>query len=234
MINPISLIDHTLLSMTAGSEQVRQWCAEAVQYDFAGVCVFPCYVPLVAELLYRQRVQVVTVIGFPCGATTTAVKRYEALEAVDLGAQELDVVINLGWLRAGECDRLHGELAAIVEETKVPVKAILELSALTPEEQRQAVDLCLDAGVAFLKTSTGWAGGATVEMVRHLRSWSRGRVGIKASGGIRTLEQAIALVEAGATRLGTSRGVDLVRALATPPTSDRSPQMSPTETPESR
>jgi deoxyribose-phosphate aldolase len=228
MIDPIPLIDHTLLSATAGPEQVHQWCAEAVHHGFAGVCVFPSYVPLAAELLYRQRVRVVTVIGFPCGATTPAVKRYEALEAVDGGAQELDVVINLGWLRAGESDRLHRELATIVEDTKVPVKAILELAVLTPEEQHRAVELCLDAGVAFLKTSTGWAGGATVAMVQQLRTWSRGRVGIKASGGIRTLEQVIALVEAGATRLGTSRSIELVRALAEPPTSDTPPQMSPT------
>ena len=140
-------------------------------------------------------------------------KLYEAQEAAENGADELDVVINLGWLKAGETTRVHDEIAQIVELTGLPVKAILETSLLSPAEKRLAAEVCLDAGVRFLKTSTGWQGGATVEDVKLLRQIGGDRIGIKASGGIRTVEQAIALVEAGANRLGTSRGVEILRSL---------------------
>ncbi|MBF2036132.1 MAG: deoxyribose-phosphate aldolase [Leptolyngbyaceae cyanobacterium T60_A2020_046] len=204
------LIDHALLTPTATAEQVVQWCADADRFGFAAVCVYPVHVRLAREQLQNKRPQVCTVIGFPTGATTSATKLYEAQEAVEHGATELDVVINLGWLKAGERDRVHREIAEICEETGTPVKAILEASLLTPEELAIAAELCLDAGVAFLKTSTGWQGGATVEMVRQLHDITRGQVGIKASGGIRTVEQALRLVQAGATRIGTSRGPDLI------------------------
>jgi deoxyribose-phosphate aldolase len=139
------------------------------------------------------------------------VKLYEAQEAVENGATELDVVINLGWLKSGQLNDLHRELAEIREETGQTIKAILEMSLLTEEEKRVAAEVCMDAGVAFLKTSTGWAGGATVPDVRLLKEISNDRVGIKASGGIRTIEQALELILAGATRLGTSRSLDLLR-----------------------
>ena len=187
------------------------WCSEADRYGFAAVCVSPAYVALVREQLQGKRPAVCTVIGFPTGATTSTCKLYEAQEAAENGATELDVVINLGWLKSGQRDRVHREIAEICEETGQTVRAILETSLLTPAEIQVAAELCLDAGVAFLKTSTGWQGGATVETVRQLRSLTRGQVGIKASGGIRTAEQALLLVEAGATRLGTSRGPDLVQ-----------------------
>ncbi|UZQ55218.1 deoxyribose-phosphate aldolase [Trichothermofontia sichuanensis B231] len=208
------LIDHAVLHPTATAEDIRQGCEIVDRYHFATICVAPCHVRLAAEQLYGKRPQVCAVIGFPTGATTAAVKLYEAQEAVENGATELDVVINLGWLKAGQTDDLHREIAAIVEETGKPVKAILEMSLLTPNEKELAVAACLDAGVAFLKTSTGWQGGATVADVALLQQISRGRVGIKAAGGIRTLEQAIALVTAGATRLGTSRGPALLRQQA--------------------
>jgi len=206
------LIDHALLAPTATPDQLHQWCADADRYGFATVCVYPWQVPLAVELLHQRRPQVCTVIGFPAGGTTTATKLYEAQEAVDLGANELDVVINLGLLKAGRSDDVHRELATLCEACGVPVKAILELALLTPAEVGLAAELAMDAGVAFLKTSTGWHGGATVAGVRQLAQLAQGRVGIKASGGIRTPEQAFALVEAGATRLGTSRGPDLVRS----------------------
>lgn len=137
----------------------------------------------------QKKPQVCTVIGFPSGASTSATKLYEAQEAVDNGATELDVVINLGYVKAGETDALHREIAQICEATGKPVKAILEMNLLTLDEQNLAAEICIDAGVAFLKTSTGWSGGATVEQIKLLKSISRGQVGIKASGGIRTLEQ---------------------------------------------
>ncbi len=204
------LIDHTLLNPIATPDQVEQWCAEADQFQFAAVCVYPTYVRLAAELLRGRQPQVCTVIGFPSGATTSAVKLYEAQEAVENGATELDVVINLGWLRVGKTEELHRELAEICE-TGQTVKAILETNLLTDAEKQLAAAICIDAGVQFLKTSTGWNGGATVEDVRLLYAIAKEQVAIKASGGIRTIEQADQLILAGATRLGTSRGPDLLR-----------------------
>lgn len=205
------LIDHTLLNQSATPEQIEQWCHEADRYHFASVCVYPCYVRQAADLLHGKKPKVCTVIGFPCGATTAAVKLYESLEAVELGATELDVVINLGWLKAGKIDEMYQEIAAICQETNQVVKAILETAVLTNAEKKLAAEALLDAGVTFLKTSTGWYGGATVEDVRFLKEVTEEQVGIKASGGIRTYEQAIELVSAGATRLGTSQGVELLQ-----------------------
>ncbi|MBW4632251.1 MAG: deoxyribose-phosphate aldolase [Iphinoe sp. HA4291-MV1] len=203
-------IDHTLLIPTATSQQVEQWCEEADRFHFAAVCVYPTYVRQAAEFLHGKKPKVCTVIGFPTGATTSATKLYEAQEAVENGATELDVVINLGWLKAGNTDNVHQEIAEICEETGQTVKVILETNMLTDEEKRLAAEVCMDAGAAFLKTSTGWNGGATVEDVRLLKEVAQQRVGIKASGGIRSIDQALELILAGATRLGTSRSIDLL------------------------
>ncbi|HLP88892.1 MAG TPA: deoxyribose-phosphate aldolase [Nostocaceae cyanobacterium] len=213
-------IDHALLSPTATPEQVERWCEEADRLRFAAVCIPPCYVKQAAELLYQKSPKVCTVIGFPTGATTSAVKLYEAQEAVDNGATELDVVINLGWLKAGKTEQVHREIATICEEAGQPVKVILETNLLTDAEKKLAAEMAMDAGAAFLKTSTGWNGGAVVGDVRLLKEVARDRVGIKASGGIRTLEQAFDLILAGATRLGTSRGVDLLRQRNNPEKGD--------------
>jgi len=204
-------IDHALLSPTATSQQVEQWCEQADRLHFAAVCVYPVYVKLAAELLHKKNPKICTVIGFPTGATTSAVKLYEAKEAVDCGATELDLVINLSWLKAGETEAVHREIATICEEAGQPVKAILEMNLLTNTEKKLAAEIAMDAGVAFLKTSTGWHGGVTVEDVKLLKEITKEKVGIKASGGIRTIEQATDLILAGATRLGTSRGIDLLR-----------------------
>ncbi|XTZ11723.1 MAG: deoxyribose-phosphate aldolase, partial [cyanobacterium endosymbiont of Rhopalodia inflata] len=158
-----------------------------------------------------KQTQVCTVIGFPTGASTSAVKLYEAKEAVENGATELDVVINLGWVKTGLSNKIYQEIAEICAETRQTVKVVLETNLLTDVEKRLAAEICMDGGATYLQTSTGWFGGATVADVSYLNQLTRGRVGIKASGGIRTLEQALALIEAGATRLGTSHGVDLVR-----------------------
>ncbi|MCD8485221.1 MAG: deoxyribose-phosphate aldolase [Desertifilum sp.] len=211
-------IDHALLHPSATPDLVSQWCEQADQLHFAAVCIAPAYVRQAADLLHGKSVKVCTVIGFPTGATTPGTKLYEAQEAVEHGARELDVVINIGLLKAGKTDAVHREIAEICEETGVTVKAILETNLLTDEEKRIAAELCLEAGVEYLKTSTGWNGGATVADVRLLKELTKGQVGIKASGGIRTLEQAYELILAGATRLGTSRGVDLLHQR------DRQPQ----------
>ncbi|OIP72187.1 MAG: deoxyribose-phosphate aldolase [Oscillatoriales cyanobacterium CG2_30_44_21] len=210
-INPAPYIDYALLDPAAADAQVDQVCDEADRLGFASVCLYPCNVKRARERLLKSRVEICTVIGFPSGATTSAVKLYEAMEAVENGATELDVVINLGWLKTGQTNLLHKDIAQICEESGKPVKAILELSLLNHEEQELAAEVCMDAGVAFLKTGTGWAGGATVEMVKFLKEISNGKVGVKASGGIRTREQAIALISAGADRIGTSHGVAIAR-----------------------
>lgn len=204
-------IDHTLLNQSATPEQIEQYCYEADRYQFASVCVYPCYVQQAANLLKGKKPKVSTVIGFPTGATTSAVKLYEAQEAVENGATELDVVINLSWLKTQQTDKLYREIAEICQETSQPVKAIIETTLLTEDEKSLATEVLMDAGVAYLKTSTGWYGGATVEDIRLIKEITKGRIGIKASGGIRTPEQAIDLIVAGATRLGTSRGVDIIR-----------------------
>ena len=204
-------IDHALLTPTATPEQVEQLCGQADRFNFAAVCLYPTYVKQAAELLHGKKPKVCTVIGFPTGATTRSVKLYEAQEAVENGATELDVVINLGWLKSGNTEAVHREIAEICEETGQTVKVILETNLLTDAEKKLAAEIAMDAGATFLKTNTGWNGGATVEDVRLLKELARERVGIKASGGIRTLNQAIDLILAGATRLGTSRGIDLIR-----------------------
>jgi len=206
-------IDHALLDPCATPEMVIQYCQEADRYHFATVCVYPSAVRQATELLHNKKTKVCTVIGFPTGATTPGTKLYEAQEAVEYGAAELDVVLNLGLLKAGRKEEVYREIAEICAIDR-PVKAILETRLLTEAEIRLAAAICLDAGVAFLKTSTGWRGGATVEDVRLLHEITGGSVGIKAAGGIRTYEQAVELIHAGATRLGTSRGVSLMEELA--------------------
>lgn len=210
-IDIATYIDHTLLKPSAIPEEVKQVCQQAWQYNFPSVCIYPASVQQARELLHDKKPNVCTVIGFPSGAATSNVKLYEAQEAVENGATELDVVINLSWVKSGETAKIYREIAQICEETDQTVKVILETTVLTDEEKRLASEICLDAGVAYLKTSTGWFGGATVADVKLLHEITRGQIGIKASGGIRSYEQAIALIHAGATRLGTSRGVDLLR-----------------------
>ena len=204
-------IEHTLLDPFATPDRLEQLCHEADRYRFPMVCVFPTWVPKAVDLLHRSSTQVCTVIGFPTGAQTSATKQFEAQEAIEAGADGLDLVINLGWLRAGHLDAVHREVAEICDLSPKPVKAILEMTKLTPQEKTTAAEICMDAGVAYLKTSTGWFGGATVEDIKLLSEIACDRVGIKASGGIRTYEQALDLIQAGATRLGTSRGVELIK-----------------------
>jgi deoxyribose-phosphate aldolase len=204
-------IDHSLLVPTATPNLVEQWCSEAERFKFAAVCIAPVYVRQAVQLLHGKSPNVCTVIGFPSGTTTSAVKLYEALEATEQGAVELDVMINLGWLKAGMADQLHREIAEICDQTGQIVKAILETSLLNETEIRMAADICMDAGVAYLKTSTGWSSGVTIDTVKLLKTLTKDRIGIKASGGIRTAEQAVELILAGATRLGTSRSVEIVQ-----------------------
>ncbi|MCU0566930.1 MAG: deoxyribose-phosphate aldolase [Oculatellaceae cyanobacterium Prado106] len=214
-IDLAEFIDHSFLNPSATPEQITQCCEEADRFGFPTVCIFPTFVVQATEILHNKHPQICTVIGFPTGAHTTATKLFESQEAIEHGATELDVVINLGWVKSGNTESLYKEMAEICQETGKTIKAILETSVLTDAEKKMAAEVCMDAGVAFLKTSTGWFGGATVADVQLLKEITKDTIGIKASGGIRTPDQAIALILAGATRLGTSYGPALVQQRGT-------------------
>jgi len=206
------LIDHTLLKPEATEEQIRRLCAEARHYGFAAVCVNPWWVPLCVQELKGTGVKVATVIGFPLGATTTEAKAFEARQAVEAGAEELDMVINVGALKSGHLDRVQEDIAAVVRAAAGRVvKVILETGLLTDEEKVTACRLAVAAGAHFVKTSTGFGpGGATVADVRLMRQTVGDQVGVKASGGIRDHATAVAMVEAGASRIGASSSVAIV------------------------
>lgn len=208
------LIDHALLDPHVGSEAIRRCCDEARHFGFGGVCVASRWLPVARERLGSSgsRTRLVGVVGFPFGAIPAAIKRAEAEWAAAAGADELDVVPDFGALADGDSSTFCQDLAPIVE-LGLPVKVILEVGRLTPEALALAVEAAIDVGALFLKTGSGFGPAATVEQVQHLRQLARGRAAVKASGGIADLEQALALVEAGATRLGTSRGVALMQAL---------------------
>lgn len=213
-------IDHTLLRPEATAADIRALAAEARAHRFAAACVNSVWVPLVADLLAGSGVRVAAVAGFPLGAMATAAKAAETRIAVAAGATEIDMVISLGHAKAGQWEAVEDDIRAVVEAAGgAAVKAILETAALTPEETVRACEAARAAGAAFVKTSTGFhpAGGATVEAVRLMRATVGPAMGVKASGGIRTLAAALAMLEAGANRLGTSSGVALVGAAAEAP-----------------
>lgn len=210
-MNLASYIDHTLLKPSATVEDIIQLCREAEQHQFAAVCVNPVYVDLAAHCLAGTGVKTATVIGFPLGATFTEAKVAEAKEAVLRKANELDMVINIGAVKAGMWEVVTEDIRQVVGAADgALVKVIIETGLLTDDEKRRACQAILDAGAQFVKTSTGFGpGGATVEDIRLFKQVVADKIGIKASGGIRTLEQAKALIDAGATRLGTSAGVGI-------------------------
>ncbi|BCW94450.1 MAG: 2-deoxyribose-5-phosphate aldolase [Thermoanaerobaculum sp.] len=207
-------IDHTLLKPEATREHIRKLCREAREYGFAAVCVNPLWVAEARAELRETNVAVASVVGFPLGATTPEAKLFEARQALEQGATELDVVVSLGLLKGGEDEAFRHELSRLVAAalaSGAKVKAILETCLLTEEEKVRAAKLSVEAGVHYLKTSTGFGGGgATVDDVALLRKLSPPHVGVKASGGIRTFAQARAMLAAGATRLGTSSGVAIM------------------------
>lgn len=214
---PNRLIDHTLLKPTAGPDQVRQLCAEAREHDFATVCVNPVWVALCAELLAGSRVQVCTVVGFPLGADLPAAKAFEAERCIALGAREIDMVLNLGALKAQEYGAVRDDIAAVVaasHATGALVKVIIETAYLTEVEKIAACVLAVDAGADFVKTSTGFGpAGATVADVALMRRVVGPTVGVKAAGGIRTADDFRAMVAAGANRIGASAGVQIMAGL---------------------
>ncbi|MGE5223445.1 MAG: deoxyribose-phosphate aldolase [Omnitrophica WOR_2 bacterium] len=213
------MIDHTLLKPEATPEQIRQLCDEARQYGFASVCVNPSYVILCAGLLKGSPVKVCTVVGFPLGAHTTPVKRFETQEAIRQGATEIDMVINIGALKAKDDHLVKDDIQQVVDaahRTGALVKVIIETALLSEEEKERACRLAKEAGADFVKTSTGFStSGAAVEDVALMRRVVGPDMGIKAAGGIRTLEDAQKMIHAGATRIGASAGVKIIQALST-------------------
>ncbi len=208
-------IDYTLLRADATKAEIEKLCEEAIEYGFKSVCVNPFWVKVANDIVSKSAVNVCTVIGFPLGATTTDVKKYEALEALANGASELDVVMNVGAFKANDDDTVLKDIEAIVNvasEKDALVKVIIETALLTEEEKVRACQLAVKAGADYVKTSTGFSsGGATVRDVQLMRSVVGKNVGVKASGGIKTYEDARAMIEAGATRIGASAGVAIVR-----------------------
>lgn len=214
--NYASMIDHTLLKAEATKEQIEKLCAEAKEFGFASVCVNPTWVKYCSELLQDSNVLVCTVIGFPLGANTTAVKVFEAKDAIANGAQEVDMVINIGALKDQNFELVQSDIAAVVEAAKgsAIVKVIIETCLLTEEEKVKACELSVAAGADFVKTSTGFStGGATAEDIALMRKTVGPELGVKASGGVRSLEDMQKMVEAGATRIGASSGVAIVKGL---------------------
>ena len=206
-------MDHTVLKADTTRETVKRFCDEARQYHFASVCVNPCHVAYVHEQLKGSGVKTCCVIGFPLGANTTHIKAEEAREAVQNGAEEVDMVINIGALKDGEYDYVRSDIRAVVEAAypAAAVKVIIETSALTDEEKKKACELAMEAEADFVKTSTGFgSGGATVEDVRLMKAVVGSRMSVKASTGINNRAICDAMLEAGAVRMGTSKGIRIV------------------------
>lgn len=214
-LNLAGMIDHTLLKPDATPDQVAQLCFEAKKYAFASVCINPAWVPLCAQLLQGSPVKVCTVIGFPLGASAPEVKAFETKNAIDQGATEIDMVINIGALKARDLELVARDIFGVVQTAHardVIVKVILETTLLSDEEKTLACLISKEAGADFVKTSTGFAGGgATAHDVALMRRVVGPEMGVKASGGVRTYEDAESMVKAGATRIGASAGVKIIQ-----------------------
>ncbi len=207
-----SRIDHTILNPEATKEEVRAKCAEAREYNFASVCINPIFVELAKEELKGSSVKVCTVIGFPLGENTSETKGFEAKDALDKGADELDMVLNIGALKSKNWEIVQADIEAVVNVSgnKI-VKVIIETCYLTDEEKKKACEVIKEAGADFVKTSTGFGtAGAEVEDIRLIKKMVGDELGIKAAGGIKTMEDAVEMIEAGATRIGASSGVEIV------------------------
>lgn len=212
MIN--KMIDHTILKATATSEEVTQICQEALLYEFASVCVNTVQVPLVASLLKNSSVKTCCVVGFPLGANLSSVKAFETEEAIKYGAEEIDMVINIGALKEKKDQVVYDDIHAVVNvaKGKALVKVIIETCLLTEDELIRACQIAVKAGTDFVKTSTGFSyGGATKEDVALMKKTVEGKAKVKASGGVRTYEDLKNMVEAGADRIGASSGVDIMK-----------------------
>lgn len=213
-MNLAKYVDHTLLKPDATREQIKTLCEEAAEYDFASVCVNPFWVSYAAEILADAKAKVCTVIGFPLGANTTETKVFETTNAIENGAEEIDMVINIGALKNKEYDIVEQDIAAVVKAShpKAIVKVIIETCLLTDEEIVKACELSVAANADFVKTSTGFStGGATPKDVKLMKDTVKDNAFVKASGGVRSKEDAFTMIEMGADRLGTSSGILLIK-----------------------
>lgn len=211
------MIDHTLLKPDAKLEELKILCSEAEKYQFASVCVNPTWVDYASSLLKETDVKVCTVIGFPLGANTPETKAFETKNAVEHGAQEIDMVINIGALKSGNIELVKKDIIAVCSaaKDKALVKVIIETCLLTDKEKTQACEIAKNAGADYVKTSTGFStGGATIEDVALMRKAVGQELGVKASGGVRSLDDVKKMIEAGATRIGASSGVAIVQGLS--------------------
>lgn len=217
-MNIAAKIDHTMLKPDASTDTIRRYCQEALQYGFASVCVNSCHVSLTAACLKGSHVKTCCVVGFPLGAMSTAAKAFEAKQAVKDGAVEIDMVINIGAVKDQNWDFVKEDISAVVEASRPAiVKVILETCLLTDEEKQKACETAVAAQADFVKTSTGFStGGATVEDVSLMKKTVGGRALVKASGGIRTPQDAQALLDAGADRIGAGNGIPLIRRSSLP------------------
>lgn len=212
--NIAAMIDHTLLKADATKKQIETLCQEARDHKFFSVCVNPAWVSTAKELLNGSGVKICTVIGFPLGATTTETKAFETKNVIDLGADEVDMVIPIGALKDGNDQLVEQDIRAVVEAAKdrALTKVIIETSLLTDEEKKRACELAVKAGADFVKTSTGFSGGgATAEDIALMRQTVGPNIGVKASGGVRSTQDALSLIEAGATRIGASASVAIIK-----------------------
>ena len=212
-MNYNKMIDHTVLKADTPLETVKRICDEAMEYGFASVCINPCHVAYCADYLKDSDVNVCTVIGFPLGATTSAVKAFETKDAIANGVDEVDMVINIGALKSRNLKLVRDDVKAVVEAANgTLVKVILETCLLTEDEIKKACELCVEAKADYVKTSTGFSTrGATIEDVRIMKEAVHGKAKVKAAGGVRTPEDMVKIVAAGADRIGTSAGCSLVK-----------------------
>ncbi len=215
-MNIAEYIDHTILKADATNLEIKKICKEAKKYNFHSVCVNGCNVEFAFEQLKKTDIKVAAVVGFPLGATTIETKAFETENLINKGAKEIDMVINIGALKNGNKDKVLNDIKAVVNiaKNKAIVKAIIETSLLTEEEKVLVCKLAKEAGADFVKTSTGFSGGgAKIEDIKLMREAVGPEIGIKASGGIRNLKTALAMIEAGATRIGASASVNIVKEL---------------------
>lgn len=208
-----SYIDHTLLAANATEAKIDQLCKEALEHSFASVCVNSCWTARCAKNLKGANVKVCTVVGFPLGAMKTDSKAFEASQAISDGAGEIDMVLNMGWLKDGRLDDVRKDIVMVKEACQGHIlKVILETCLLSDEEKVTACRLAMEGGADFVKTSTGFStGGASEKDVHLMRSVVGDKLGVKASGGVRSYETAVAMINAGASRLGTSSGIAIVQ-----------------------
>jgi deoxyribose-phosphate aldolase len=212
-INIAGLIDHTLLRPDAAEAEIIKLCDEAKEHGFFSVCIHPSFIKAARDSLSGTDVRISTVIGFPLGMTLSKVKAFESVESVSSGADELDIVMNIGLAKSGRWGDVEKDISTVVSAAPEALhKIIIETCYLTDEEKKEATRTLMNAGAGFIKTSTGFGpAGASVEDVRLIRSVTGGKIGIKAAGGIKRLEDLLRFVEAGATRIGTSSGVAIIK-----------------------